>query len=140
VRIFPVIWDAGELWETALAPISPAGKPAAGPSVSVAWTTDGALLAARAGNRVVVWDTSEWEKPLRHLDGPGAAVTAVAAGTRIAAAFDDGSVRVWDAATGDEIGTLASRGAALYAVKFSPDGALLAAAGADGVVRVVPMR
>jgi WD40 repeat protein len=56
-------------------------------------------------------------------------------GRRLASAGGDGTVRVWDAATGQE--TLTLRGdSAVHGVAFSPDGRRLASAGGDGTVRV----
>ena len=57
-------------------------------------------------------------------------------GTRLASAGDDGTVRVWDAATGQEALTLKGHTGPVMGVAFSPDGRRLASAGDDGTVRV----
>jgi WD40 repeat protein len=48
-------------------------------------------------------------------------------GTRVASASTDGTVKIWDAATGQEILTLHSYLAPLYSVAFQRDGLHLAA-------------
>ena len=75
-------------------------------------------------------------------------VTAVAFsrdGKLLAAAHGDGTVRLWDPATGQAVGAplLADLGAksgpagiGVFGVAFSPDGKLLATADADGTVRL----
>jgi hypothetical protein len=58
-------------------------------------------------------------------------------GRRLASASGDQTVRVWDAAGGQELLTLKGRTGAVLCVAFSPDGRRLASAGAqDGTVRV----
>jgi WD40 repeat protein len=55
---------------------------------------------------------------------------------RLAAAGEDGAVRVWDAATGQLQQTLHGSLAALHGVDFSPDGKQLVAGAADGAATV----
>ena len=57
-------------------------------------------------------------------------------GRRLASAGEDGTVRLWDPATGAEQATLTGHTGAVAAVAFSPDGRRLASAGADGTVRL----
>jgi len=54
----------------------------------------------------------------------------------LATAADDGTARLWDVATRQEIGAPMTAGQSpVYAVAFSPDGATLTTAGGDGTVR-----
>jgi WD40 repeat protein len=64
------------------------------------------------------------------------AVAFAPAGDRLASAGDDGSVRVWDATTGDELHRLTGHTGLVRAVAFAPAGDRLASAGDDGSVRV----
>ena len=75
------------------------------------------------------------------------ALAAVALGTfslksavldfsRVATGGWDGTVRVWEAARGQELLTLKCRTMRVFAVVFSPDGNRLASTTADGAVQI----
>ena len=71
--------------------------------------------------------------------GTPAAVMSVAFspdGKRLASASEDGTVKLWDAATGQETLTLKGHTDIVTSVAFSPDGKRLASASRDGTVKV----
>jgi WD40 repeat protein len=58
-------------------------------------------------------------------------------GTMLATAGGDGSTRLWDVATQQEIGTpMTADAQPVYAAAFSPGGGTLATAGGDGTARL----
>jgi WD40 repeat protein len=57
-------------------------------------------------------------------------------GSRLAAASEDGTVKVWDVATGQETLTLKGHTGSVTSVVFSPEGWRLASASQDGTVKV----
>ncbi len=81
------------------------------------------------------WRRAHWG--LQELRHPGATYGVAYApdGDRLAAACEDGAVRVWDG-RGDLRLTLTGHVGRVYAVAFGPGGDRLASAGADRTVRV----
>jgi len=58
-------------------------------------------------------------------------------GRTLASATDDGTVRLWDAATGRLTATLAGHTGPILGVAFSPNGRTLASASDDRTVRLL---
>ena len=56
--------------------------------------------------------------------------------TLLATGCLDGTVRIWDPATGDHVRALTGHTKAGYGVAFSPDGSMLASASGDGTVQI----
>ena len=79
--------------------------------------------------------TGTWE-PLPNWELPER-ITALAVsvdGSLAAVGLMDGSIRLFDVATGREISSLEGHAGVITALKFSPDGSILASGGRDGVV------
>jgi RNA polymerase sigma factor (sigma-70 family) len=103
----------------------------------VAYSPDGSLLAT-AGNGVRVWDTVRrkmlWEA--RKFHRWGRAVAFSPDGTALAAAGRDGTLRLWEGASGKEIRRLKGHRGQIHALAFSPDDKTLVAGGEDGAVHL----
>jgi WD40 repeat protein len=98
---------------------------------------DGARLAAAGGSVVMAWDMvppargKGRRKPgkLRQFRGHTDQIQCLdfsPDGTTIASVAHDGTVRLWDAASGGEVRAFAPKVGPLHAVAFAPDGLTLA--------------
>ncbi|GAA2683496.1 MULTISPECIES: AAA family ATPase [Actinosynnema] len=103
---------------------------------------DGRTLAAatRSGNHVVLWDVTDPERPVRRperLTGHTALIEDVRFAHRsdlLASAGDDGTVRLWSTGPAAPLAVLEPGSGFAYAVAFTPDDRLLAAATQGGEV------
>lgn len=150
------VWDAktGQLlvnlpglsdWGTAVA-FDPAGMP---PDSEAAGTTNrcGRWLATASRDGVTrLWTIGPNHENTVFVGHAGPVETAVFSpdGSEVATGSDDGTVRVWDATTGDQKQMLADESGEpvgrVNRVAFSPDGKLLAAASYDGATRLYDSR
>jgi len=139
-------WEWGHLAGRAKMPRK-ATRGHAGPVTAVAFTADGQRTAAgdSTGN-VYIRDEGAWRDKPMAVRGAARAVALSPAGALLAAAGDDGVVRVWElpdrvrnfgpeAETAPTPGPTFTLGGPVRALAFAPDGRRLAWAGDDGAVR-----
>jgi WD40 repeat protein len=107
-----------------------------GPLTTVAFSSDGRVLAAGAADgRVHVWD-GDGQPPLATLGPPAGPVRAVAVspdGRTVAAAGAE-ATRLWDLAGPDRPRPLGDAAGRADRLAFTPDGRLLSAGQGDGIV------
>jgi len=95
------------------------------------------VLVGTADGTVTAFLTSGQEPPVA-LAGTKSPVSAVAfssKGDQLAAAGDDGVVRVWDTATGTLLCVQEGHEKPVAALAFNPNGQKMVSAGADGTIR-----
>lgn len=106
--------------------------------LGVDWKSDGKMLAsAGADNVIKVWDFDKGEQ-LRTIPGHGKQVTRlqfIGKSDEFATCSGDQTVRFWNI-NGGNTRNFGGNTDFLYALSVSPDGALVAAGGQEGVVRV----
>jgi len=115
--------------------------------LSVRFSHDGRrIVLATDKNTVDVWDlptdyrgknslrTNHWAFTLDGHTGVVPRAVFSPDDRRIATASHDGTVKIWDARSGQEVLTLRGHEGAVQSVAFSPDGSLLASADTEGTV------
>ena len=104
-----------------------------------AYSRDGKVFYAATGVTVRTWDADSGQPLPIAFKGYAGAILSVATspdGTRLLTASDDGTARVWDAATGNELLALRGHAGRVWEARFTADGNAIVTAGADGTVRI----
>jgi len=105
-------------------------------AVSTTYAVDGSVTrqAEEALHRAI--PASRIQLTLRGHGGPVRFVAYSPDGARLATSSSDGTARLWDTATGQEIAVLTGHSGDVTGLDFSPDGTRLATTGYDGTVRL----
>jgi WD40 repeat protein len=123
------------------------GSPTRGFACAIAFSPNGKQLAVGCApswtqrekpGAVMLFDTSTWQEQKPEITTTMGGIFAIAYspdGRLIAAGGSDHSIRIWDAETKEEVGTLAGHNDRVSGLAFSPDGRTLASCGFDGEVK-----
>lgn len=109
-----------------------------GPADAVAFSANGATLTTLGARKVTQWNTKagtkllSFEFPVKDLR----ARAVGAGGTRVALAYEDRTVHLWDVETQKEVLTLTVSEGKVTGAAFSPDGSRLATVGEDLTLRI----
>jgi WD40 repeat protein len=123
------LWDAGSDRERIALP----GR--RGAVTCLAFSPDGEHLACGGDDEVIELREAASGKLLFDLGGRTGRAQSVAfsGGGRLASASTDGTIRLWDTSTGQQLVTLQEERQAVHCVVFSPDGGRLASGSYQGV-------
>jgi WD40 repeat protein len=129
------------IWDASLS--RPIGPPILleGDVRSASWSGDGRRVLTAAAT-AQIWDATpealgqEIGQPMRHPQGIVTSASFSPDGSRVVTASDDQTARVWDAATGRQVGTSLRHDGAVLVALFSPDGERVLTGSSDHTARV----
>jgi len=135
-----LVWALGNNPVFAQGNLPPVRTLGFGRVTSVVFSPDGRYLAVGTdgGSSVQLIDTNSWQV-IRTFEGHTWGVNSVAFspdGRLLASGSFDGTIRLWDVATGSEVRTLKGHTSNVNSVAFSPDGRLLASGSDDGTIKL----
>jgi WD40 repeat protein len=127
-----VAWERDERFESMTAFCEALAKAEAPPAKRAA-----ARLVPRGkvSERLAAAEPGQVE-PMWAVSSPCRAVAWSPSGDLVASGHDDGSVRMWDAVSGQAIRTMCDHSGSIRSVAFSPDGKTLASGAEDSTVRL----
>jgi WD40 repeat protein len=114
-------------------------RPSLGAAIhATAFSPKGNRFAVAIGARVFLRGVRDdgCEVPLVGSRGRVNSIAFFAEGDRVVTGSDDGTARVWDAASGEELRRLEVRNAFVTTVDASPDSRLVATGSSDGLIRI----
>ena len=113
--------------------------PASGGVLDVAVSPDGSTVAtATARCDLQLWRVADGQRTsVLRAEAAPTSVAFSADGTRLLAAYSDGSVRLWDVRSGSVVGRFMAHPRATRAAALSPDGRTIAGGGGDGSIHLV---
>ncbi|MEP0807259.1 MAG: PD40 domain-containing protein [Chloroflexota bacterium] len=106
----------------------------------LSFSPDGVILAAGSQDRIILWDAANLQQirsPLKKHTSWIGDITFSADGKWLASSDQDGTVIVWDVATGESIGQISTNiayGNSLFHLTFSPDSKKLAFVDGDQII------
>ncbi|MBA3708404.1 MAG: PD40 domain-containing protein [Planctomycetes bacterium] len=105
--------------------------------LSLAFSPDDAVVAI-GGYATLAWHRVGDGQLVHTVSGIGhvAGISFAPDGARIAAAIEDGTVGLWDAASGNDLRPEAARATAIGPIAWSADGARIATTAVDGGLRI----
>jgi len=139
LAIGPVEGRGVELWDIAAGRRVRAMDDRSSGARSVAFSSDGRLVAAAvAGRAIKIWDTATGKelKILGFASVPANSVAWSHDGEWLATAFEDGAVMLWRLGAESQVQALIGSQEPANSVAFSPDSRMLASASDDKLVRL----
>ncbi len=128
------VWDAAT--GQALLSLSFTSEPGWG----IAYSPDGKWIAATSTSQLIVWDAASGQTVLTIPGNLGQGtvdrLSFSSDSRRLAVANLDGSPRIWDLASRQELLSLTGHAAVCDAIAFSPDGRQIATGDQSGVIKV----
>jgi len=95
------------------------------------------LLTADSTSEIKRWEVGSWREISSWQMGRGVSAVDVSSDSRfLAAAYGNGTVKIWDARSGQELAMFEAHPASIPSVTFTPDATLFITGGEDGAAKL----